>query len=55
MVENEKEDKPIYTYRLNALLEMQNNLDVMEAKIYYLGLSHINPHRSAAGAASPRF
>lgn len=42
----EKEQKPIYTYRLNALLEMQNNLDVMEAKIYYLGLSNINPHIS---------
>lgn len=42
----EKEQKPIYTYRLNALLEMQNNLDVMETKIYYLGLSNINPHIS---------
>ena len=44
--EEGQEVKPEYTYRLNALLEMQNNLDVMEAKIYYLGLANINPHIS---------
>ena len=31
--EEGKEVKPEYTYRLNALLEMKNNIDVMEAKI----------------------
>ena len=43
----EKNETPAYTYRLNALLEMQNNLDVMESKIYYLGLANINPHVSS--------
>ena len=45
--EMEKNETPAYTYRLNALLEMQNNLDVMESKIYYLGLANINPHVSS--------
>lgn len=34
------------TYQLNPLLEAQKNFDVMETRLFYLGLQDINPHLS---------
>ena len=32
------------TYQLNPLIEAQKNFDVMETRLFYLGLQDINPH-----------
>ena len=39
------ENKPIY--QLNPLIEAQKSFDVMETRIFYLGLQDVNPHISA--------
>ena len=36
------DNKP--TYQLNPLIEAQKGFDVMETRIFYLGLQDINPH-----------
>lgn len=38
------ENKP--TYQLNPLIEAQKSFDVMETRIFYLGLQDVNPHIS---------
>lgn len=32
------------TYQLNPLIEAQKNFDVMESRLFYLGLQDVNPH-----------
>ena len=45
--ENKKEKpKPILTYQLNPLIEAQKDFDVMETRLFYLGLQDVNPHIS---------
>ncbi len=37
-------DEKCITYQLNPLIEAQKSFDVMETRIFYLGLQDINPH-----------